>query len=359
MDIIQFCELNACRRKFLLNYFGENREKECGNCDVCARDRKTFDATTLVQKILSAVIRTGNIFGKNHVLDVLKGSKSRKILQRRHNELSVYGIAREVSRDLLDHVFRACRDRELLQKNPGDYSTFSVSDKGRIFLKDRQSLVLACLAEEELAEKPPAQAYDDRLFERLRLLRKKLADQKKAPPFVIFGDKTLQEIATCFPQTIQQFGRLYGVGQKKLQEFGPLFLPIIQQYCRENNLSSREPPEPRTSNLNQTEKKATNKNRYAKTLDMVARRLPLTEIAKQQNLKNNTIIQHMARLIEAGEPIDIAYLKPEPLLYKQISRAFAACGPGRLKPVYDYLEGKVDYSTIRLVELLEKPAAKI
>ena len=260
--MIEFCGLSTCRRKFLLEYFGEAwAQDNCRGCDVCLTPREEFDATIIAQKILSAVIRTGQRFGIAHVSQVLRGADTKRIRELRHDDLSVYGIVTDLSDADIKEIAGLLQAEGLLHKNSREYATLGVTEAGRKFLKDRARLTLA---RPEPVEDPPrtsrraalspdpAQtwrrrsatdeadtAYDPALFDKLRALRRKLAAARNVPPYVIFGDRTLRQMAYYVPQTSESLAQISGVGAVKLEQLGEEFLAEIMAYAREHEREER------------------------------------------------------------------------------------------------------------------------
>ena len=260
--MIEYCGLSTCRRKFLLEYFGEAwTQDNCRGCDVCLTPREEFDATIIAQKILSAVIRTGQRFGTAHVSQVLRGADTKRIRELRHDDLSVYGIVTDLSDADVKEIAGLLQAEGLLHKNSREYATLGVTEAGRKFLKDRARLTLARpkpvedppRASRRAALSPdPAQtwrrrsatdeadtAYDPALFDKLRALRRKLAAARNVPPYVIFGDRTLRQMAYYVPQTSESLAQISGVGAVKLEQLGEEFLAEIVAYAREHEIEER------------------------------------------------------------------------------------------------------------------------
>ena len=260
--MIEFCGLSTCRRKFLLEYFGEAwTQDNCRGCDVCLTPREEFDATLIAQKILSAVIRTGQRFGIAHVSQVLRGADTKRIRELRHDDLSVYGIVTDLSDADVKEIAGLLQAEGLLHKNSREYATLGVTEAGRRFLKDRARLTLARpkpvedppRASRRAALSPdPAQtwhrrsatdeadtAYDPALFDKLRALRRKLAAARNVPPYVIFGDRTLRQMAYYVPQTSESLAQISGVGAVKLEQLGEEFLAEVVAYAREHEIDER------------------------------------------------------------------------------------------------------------------------
>ena len=227
-QVIEFCELSACRRRYLLDYFGESdaQPPNCGACDNCLAPTEEFDATVIAQKILSAVIRTGQRFGIFYISQVLRGSKVKRVIERGHDNLSVYGIVNDYTDDDIKEIAGALLERGLLRKNDGDYPTFGVTSEGRRFLSNRETLTLTRRLDDEYAPPPAPSAaraqsaapadYDAELFQELRALRTRIASRRGVPPYVVFGDVTLRQMAAYFPQNRADLARIHGVGSVKL-----------------------------------------------------------------------------------------------------------------------------------------------
>ena len=370
-QVIEYCETAICRRKYVLKYFGEdyvfpdNKEtdrdenkKGCGACDVCLNPSLLFDATEISQKILSCVIRTGGRFGRNYVADVLLGKKSQQILDNQHNNISVFGIVQDFNKDEINHFMKSLVSLGFLRVDSGKYPTISVAQKGIQFLKQKEVIELPKMRE-ELEEREESISkrkirYDFDLFEKLRILRKQIADENKVPPFMIFSDVSLQEMAHYFPIDKNYFSKIEGVGSKKLESFSELFLDVINNHIKENNLQSLEIPDrARIKNISGRFSSASSE-RYIRTKEMLSQKLPVSEIADREGFKYGTIVRHIEKLILNGEDINIDYLKPSGERLEKIKMAFEECGDERLKPVFDFLDEEYSYDEIRLGKLFWK-----
>jgi len=245
--VMNYAESNACRKKYLLNYFGEQfPEENCQSCDICAPTFKTvkpatsFDATIIAKKILSTIARIKNRFGKNYVADILSGSKNKKILANGHNRLSVYGIGRDFSQTeilkIIDHLIKIGH----ISKLEGLYPTLALTKSGITFMQGSEKLIMPAL---ETKEKPQKEIpisnvqaeYDKELFGKLRALRKQIADKMEVPPFVIFGNAALQDMARRRPRDEEEFLKVNGVGTIKLKQFGKQFLQAINNFKIKEN----------------------------------------------------------------------------------------------------------------------------
>jgi ATP-dependent DNA helicase RecQ len=255
-EVLTYGDLPVCRRKYLLHYFGEEyREENCGACDICLKTTPQFNATELAQKILSAVIRTGERFGASYIAKVLTGEKDERIENLGHHGLSVFGIVRDVNKRELITVIRQLAARGLLKQTEGDYPILAVTLAGRDFLRERQILYLpklgsdkrkeplevlrryaplsADISERNAGNKPIAADYDEELFQRLRVLRRALAEERGVPPYVIFGDAALRAMAAHTPQDLESLLQIPGVGKQKLEWFGKDFLGVIKYYTED------------------------------------------------------------------------------------------------------------------------------
>ncbi len=243
---VEFCDLRTCRRAYLLGYFGESWEQDnCGACDACLAPREEFDATEIAQKILSAVVRTGQRFGSGHVIRVLRGSRAKRVRELGHDRLSVHGIVSEFSEADLRELANQLVTRGLLFNNGREYPTLGITPGGWKFLKQREKLTLAKLrSQEDLTGFPDRETreYDRTLFEKLRGLRGRIATRLSVPPYVVFSDATLQQMAHWIPQSRETLSRISGVGSVKLEQLGGEFLEAIRSYACEHGLEDRTPP---------------------------------------------------------------------------------------------------------------------
>jgi ATP-dependent DNA helicase RecQ len=241
-QMVHYAETRECRRVTLLRYFGEEYASlSCEGCDNCLTPRETFDGTISAQKFLSCVYRVharhGFGFGLNHVVDILRGADTETIRQRKHNELSTYGIGRDLKREAWQAIGRELLRLGLVECAPGRFATLTMTPAGREVLRNRTSITLT--KQIDIAaqkEKPRAGAIecDELLFEQLRALRCKLADERDVPAYVIFSDVSLREMARNYPTTTSEFRRIPGVGEQKLKDFAQPFLSEIKNHLATN-----------------------------------------------------------------------------------------------------------------------------
>jgi len=235
--MVGFAEALTCRRRVLLGYFGERLEEECGNCDLCLNPPDRYDATEEARKALSCVYRVGQRFGMGHVIEVLRGSQSQRIRNLGHDRLSTYGIGSNLSQDVWGSLIRQLVHLGYIEQDMGNYSVLRLTPRARPLLRGEEKLVLARPRVRIIAAKKEAKrgregiAYDEQLFQSLRVLRKRLADEQQVPPFVVFGDATLQEMAAFRPTEPEGLACISGVGEHKLGRYGADFLRVIREFC--------------------------------------------------------------------------------------------------------------------------------
>ncbi|NTU98905.1 DNA helicase RecQ [Candidatus Falkowbacteria bacterium] len=356
-QVLEYCSLTTCRKKYLLNYFGEQQQAdECQSCDCCTEVKEKFDGTEITQKILSAVIRTQNRFGKNYVIDVLLGRKNQKVLLNHHDELSVFGIVKDFSEHELGQLTTELINRGYLLKSAGEYPIISISKKGQEFLLNNETLELIKPQVDKTATKAKSKGkieHNPELFESLRELRKTMAEEANVPPFVIFSDASLREMAHYLPIDKEAFSKISGVGAKKLEQFGDDFTRLIKVFVKEHGLSP-EPLPAKTKVFEADIVKVAHPQYYAKTKELLQKKIPLARIAKNQNLKPITVINHLEKMIDAGERIDLEYLKLPRDRYEVMCRAFHEFGDEKLKPVFEYLSGRYTYDELQLARLLNR-----
>jgi ATP-dependent DNA helicase RecQ len=230
-----FAEAQTCRRQVLLNYFGEYRQQPCGNCDICLDPPKMFDATKEAQKALSCVYRVKQNFGIGYVVEVLRGMQNIRIRENGHDQLSTYGIGREHSHDYWVSIFRQLIHKGLLQQNITRNSTLQLTEEARPLLRGDVALELAVprldtAVKASKAEKLSSKTYDRQLFAKLRKLRKSIADEDGIPPYVVFSDATLIDMADILPTSYGEMLAVSGVGQRKLEKYADPFLDLIQEH---------------------------------------------------------------------------------------------------------------------------------
>ena len=403
-QIVHYAECATCRRAFLLNYFGENfanatpqaftshrsvespllphpgpllrgegqgegnrgakttatekvpKQREpvgavsCGACDNCLAPRETWDGTVAAQKLLSCVYRirehSGFGVGIQHIVEVLCGADTEKIRKWNHHALSTYGIGQEHARPEWAAIGRELVRLGYLRQNADRFNIVELTEAGRAVLKFRQKIPLT----RPVTAPEPAQhrfgdiACDDALFERLRQLRKQLADERGVPPYIVFSDVALRQMARFYPQTEADFSRISGVGEKKLREFGALFISEISAHLQTNprqifaDDSFVEPVAAARSRLTET---------VVETLHFFRQGRSVEEIAQMRGLKQSTIHGHLCECIEAGQAVDLDRLL-DANAQREIEGAFARFGYGNLSGAVEALGGRYTHGQLRI-----------
>ncbi|KAF7768813.1 ATP-dependent DNA helicase RecQ [Pseudoalteromonas citrea] len=228
-----FAEAQTCRRQILLNYFSEYQREPCGNCDICLNPPKRFDGTLVAQQALSCVYRAEQRFGLGYIVDVLRGANTSRIRDNQHHELSTYGLGKDKSNEFWLSVLRQLIHHGLLTQDITQGASLKLTEAARSVLKGDYALQLAeprLQAKHVYQDKLAQFNYDKKLFAKLRSLRKQLADEDDVPPYVVFNDKTLAEMAQLTPTTDGEFLSVSGVGFTKLSKYGAPFMQLIRNY---------------------------------------------------------------------------------------------------------------------------------
>ncbi|PCJ23427.1 MAG: DNA helicase RecQ [SAR86 cluster bacterium] len=232
--MLGLCEITTCRRQTLLAYFGEELAKPCGNCDSCIEPAQTWDGTEAARMALSVAYRTGQRFGVNHLIDVLRGGETDKIFQFDHHNLSSYGIGKELDNNQWRSVFRQLVARGLLSVDLERYGALRLEECCRPLLRGEETIELRRDIKQKSAKQQTrthlASDVDVALWEALRECRREFAEDQAVPPYVIFHDSSLQEMCVTLPQDMTEFGLISGVGERKLEKYGPAFIRVIADH---------------------------------------------------------------------------------------------------------------------------------
>jgi ATP-dependent DNA helicase RecQ len=350
-QMIHYAESAQCRRAALLAYFSEQfREENCGACDNCLSPRETYDGTLLAQKFLSCIyrIREHSNFsvGLNHVIEVLAGADTDKVRKFGHHQVSTYGIGKEVSRAEWSVIGRELVRLGYVKQDAQKFNVLELTAEGRAVLSQRKSIRLTrpMKVPEKRAHAVGEISCDEGLFERLRTVRKRLADERGVPSYIIFSDVSLRQMARLYPSTQAEFARISGVGERKLAEFGEVFLAEIAEHLRSNprqifaDDSFTAPRPPRAARVNQT---------AWETLKLFRAGSNVGDIAAQRGLATGTIYSHLAAAVEAGEVVDLNQMLA-PAEQQLIQAALDRHGAGNLTGVHESLGGRFDFGLLRL-----------
>jgi len=361
----------TCRRKPLLEYFGENyTAPTCSNCDNCNAEPVALEDITIpVQMFLSCVKRTGERFGAKHVVDVLRGSHNQKVLTNGHDKLSTYAIGVGMNEKQWIHLAHQLVKLGYLNQN-GEYPTLSLTEKAVEALKKRSKIMgqLQPVQNRRSSrkERQTGPEYDQALFALLRQQRKELADASGVPSYVIFSDRTLAEMASYLPQSPVSLLKISGVGEVKLRKYGEIFLAIIQPYCLQHNLTERFPsPSGRGGQQptllgGETEPALginTSGQRYLFVGEAYNTGETVQGLMARYGVTAGTILDHLVHYLAAGKRLrdgaDLQALSSaSPEERKDAFTAFTELGVSLLKPVFEMLEGRVDYEELKILRLL-------
>lgn len=353
--IVRYAEDEVnCRRRPLLNYFGEPYSaSNCRNCDNCNAEAPALEDITIpAQKFLSCVKRTGERFGASHVTDVLLGSKKGKVIQFEHDKLSTHGIGKELNQQQWMHLARQLVQMGYLNQD-GEFRTLSLTAKATDALKNR-SKIMGQL--QEVEQRAPTKAnkaeleYNHALFAILRSKRKELADEAGVPPYVIFSDRTLVEMAAYYPQTAENLLAISGVGQVKARQYGETFMDLMRNYCQKHGLAEKKKESVR--------EKSDSGRRYTMVAEAYNDGESIENLMARYKVQAGTILDHLARYIMAGNSLrndgnDLLSLSNiSPDQQKSAFEAFDELGTAFLKPVFDKLGGTINYDELKILRLI-------
>ncbi|HUG13755.1 MAG TPA: DNA helicase RecQ [Thermomicrobiales bacterium] len=357
-DMSGWAEERACRRVALLSYLGEEfsgQDPPC--CDNCRSPAELFDFTIQAQKFLSCVKRTGERFGSAYVIDVLLGSQSERIVRIGHNRLSTYGIGRDHPKHVWQYLARELIKRGYAIQDAERFNVVRITELGNAVLFNGARVVLASAPEPSgrrgSRRVDQVDAEYPELFEILRQTRKRLADERGVPPYVIFPDSTLRIMASTLPYDVRSLRAISGVGERRVEDFGGEFLREVRRYVEstgatpvERQLASRPAARQRPAGLGAT---------IRHTIALFRDGLSIEDIAAERNLSPTTVDEHLAQAISYGEPIDVNRLVP-PDRYARIVAAISACGDESLRSIMDELGAGFNYSELKFVRAAERIA---
>jgi ATP-dependent DNA helicase RecQ len=340
--MLGFCELTGCRRQALLQYFGDRLEQPCGNCDNCLQPVQTWDASEPARKALSCVYRSGQRYGAHYVVDLLVGKDNERIRGLGHDRLSTYGIGRELDDKQWLSVFRQLIAQGYLSIDLEAYGALRLHESARPVLRGEEPVLLRRDAEPEprsgrgrdsrrVAARFAVSA-DERLWQALRVVRRRLADEQGVPPYVILHDVVLQEMVEQRPQTLDQLALLPGIGERKLERYGAEFLEAIRAAA-----DSAAAPAVALSSADES-------------LSLFRLGMNVERIAAQRGLTPSTVLGHLTQAVEQGlaDACEVVGLgREEAARLETVWRALPEADRLRLQPLYEVLEGTYDYGMLR------------
>ncbi|MDP1816193.1 MAG: DNA helicase RecQ [Leadbetterella sp.] len=341
----QYAEANICRRRILISYFNEDLGKDCVNCDVCKNPRKKFDATVLAQKALSAIFRTNQKVALTMLVDVLRGSRNQSVLSKGYDQLPTFGVGKDLKAEIwVDYIL------QLLNYGAFDIAydeghTFKLNEVSRQILKGLRKVEISefiSYAERQTAEveqisrtASKSEQIKGELFEKLRTLRKQIADAIGSPAYIVFSDATLVDMAAKKPITKSQFLEVSGVGQEKFKRFGEAFIKEIFEFVNQNKESAARMGKGLTQ---------------AVSYQLYQDGYSVEEIAQQRSIAQSTVISHLIKMKEDGNDIDLKALI-DPWDLNAIKDAIEEIGFKKgdgIKTIFEHFEGNMGYEKIRL-----------
>ena len=339
--MLQFAEAKSCRRKILLSYFGEHLTEDCGNCDVCSNPPTNFDGTVLAQKALSTVVRLKEKEGIGMVVNVLRGSQNAEIHAKGYAGVKTYGIAKETSfYDWRDYMVQLA-NQGALEILYSENSSLKMTEIGWKIVKGEKKIQMTRPVQlkdkETLKKKKPVKIISSNevnndLFEDLRKLRSTIAKEENVPAYIVFGDKTLKEMAAELPTTENEFLAISGVGMNKMEQFGEEFMEVIRKYKNEKQSNPKTKKVPTTLT----------------TFYFYKQGFTPDQIAEKRDLQLMTVYSHLSQLYSEGKEVNLAkFVTPE--IIKKVKVAFDKNERKfELKPIFEALDEEVPYHEIRI-----------
>jgi ATP-dependent DNA helicase RecQ len=354
-QMVSYAESRDCRRRGLLAYFGETYPADnCNGCDNCLAPRPTFDGTESVRKFLACVFRikekSGFTVGITHVAAVLAGSNSERVRKFGHQEMAAFAAGKEHTQVQWAEIGRQLVSMGLLYQNPQRMNAVELTAEGTAVLKERRTVHLGELKREDAVSKKAALACDEPLFDRLRDLRKRLADEQSVPAYVVFSDLTLRHMARQYPANDEEFRRVSGVGESKLRDFGAAFLAEVRTHLQTNPQLTFD-HEPASS-----QRPLRPNNSVRDSLTLFRAGSVIQDIARERGLAVSTIYGHLSIAAEAGEAVDVDRLLTADDI-KAIDAAFADVGWGNIVGALERLDNAFDYGLLKLYRATKMPRA--
>lgn len=355
--MVDFCEIMRCRRAYLLSYFDDNYEKEnCQSCDICLSERIKIDGTIIAQKALSGVARLGRAQNISYLIDFLRGSKSARIFSE-HKNLKTYGVGADISKDAWEYYIKQIVDLGYLREDNENYNSLYLTEKSSQLLKNEIKISLFQYKKEAIENKEVKSenlAYDKALFEALKQIRFTQAQKEGVPPYIIFPDTSLIELATYFPENLDDLQYINGFGNVKIRKYGDLFLAFIKDYMKENNIESKMHSKKisivtskSSSNKSSSLRNRSRGSSQKESLEMYKKGLSVEEIALNRNFASTTIEGHLFSFLKTGEVSITDFVTQEEISI--IKNVIDNNPEFRLKEIKEYLKDEYSYTKIKAV----------
>ena len=362
-DMENYCRPVTCRHRSLVEYFGQTYESDnCGACDLCVGESESLpDASTIAKKILSCVYRVNEGFGIAHVATILRGAETAAMRARGHDKLSTYGLLKEHSqRELADWIGQLIGLGMVDQKG-NEYPILKLNAASWEVMKDQRAVRLRYVPHEaegaggsrsrESGRKSKTEAaawegVDRDLFEFLRKVRLDLATARAVPPYLIFGDATLRDLARVRPSSLAKLSTIYGMGEAKFRDFGQTFFDALDTECQARGLArdNKPPPQAATSADGAGRVLAPN----AQAIELFRKGMSVDDVAQRTGRARSTTVQYLCDFLRAEPPKSVAAWVANDV-YRQVSEASGRVGAEKLKPIFEDLDGKISYDEIRIV----------
>jgi ATP-dependent DNA helicase RecQ len=349
----QYSEAEICRRRILLTYFNEEVIKDCGNCDVCQNPPVRIDATLLAQKALSAVARTHEKAAMGMLIDILRGSNNRKIIENNYHNLKTFGVGKDLKFEEWADYLQQMLNSGVMDIAYDDGHTYKLNNRSNAILYENAKVQLvryeaydvknARKTEEELTSaKSKKEIIKDALFDKLRALRKEIADERDIPAFVVFSDATLSDMAQKKPLNRTQMMAVSGVGEQKYNQYGHIFIEEILKFAQENTKKGTRVVVGLT---------------YIETFELFKKGLSVNEISLARGINEATIMGHLAKLYEDGENIDLKRIITQDTINEiiKVANTLGTKKGDPAKPLYEALGEKYNYGQIRLALAVNNP----
>lgn len=346
--IVDYCHTSTCLRKYILEYFGEKQVKDnCSNCSICNDERELKDITLETQKILSTVYRVKERYGKNTIIDILKGSSNKRVMENRLNNISTYGLMKEYKKEDIQLIMNKLIADGYLRLTEEEYSVVNLASKASGVLKNTEKVFM------KLNKVEKKVSIERDLLTLLKNVRKEISIREKLPPYVIFHDATLIEICEKLPCNSSEFKMIKGVGERKLAKYGEQFLKVINEYTIQNGITAssnkiheEEKNEPSLKNVD-TNKEEKIKS-FVVTYNLYSEGKSLNAIAKERGLSLITIEGHIMECYLQGFDVEIDKFIPKEH-ETLILNAIKTVGASKLKPIKDILPQQIQYFEIKAV----------
>ena len=340
----------GCYRKYILNYFGEELKEDCGNCSSCEFDGEVIDKTIDAQKVISCVYRMKRPYGIGMIVDVLRGSKNKKLVDFKLNELTTYGIMKDYSKDDLKEFINTLIANGYLNYN-GEFPVVTPNEKSRNIVMGEEKV----LFKEE--RKVQRIVEDNELFIILKDLRREIAENEGVPPYIVFGDNTLKEMSLRMPITKDQLLDISGVGEKKIDKYGDEFINKVKEYTENNSLEVKFEflnAKNKTTNSKSSKKVSDKKKSFEITIEELKEGRSFIDIAKDRDITVSTVMSHIYKYLSDGGKVDFEinftnlFTKEDE---EEVIRAINKVGYNKLKPIKEEVRDDISYDIIKYIIL--------